>query len=271
MESVPTLRTYGTAPFTVVVVHGGPGALGTMAPVARELASDWGVVETLHTARSIDGQLQELRAAVMDAARPPVAIVGHSWGAMLGYLFAAHYPCLVRKLILVGSGVYEARYAAAIGQIREARMSQADRDEIDALTATLHDATEQDRSQDKRKAFARLGEIFERADTFSALDALPHASEELDADYEVFEQVWSEAQALRASGALLQRGRNIECPVVAIHGDYDSHPVAGIAEPLGSVLNQFRLVLLEHCGHEPWIERQARDTFYRILRDELSS
>ena len=116
-----------------------------------------------------------------------------------------------------------------------------------------------------------MGEIFERADTYDAYDAPPHASEELGADFEVFEAVWAEAEALRASGVLVQVGRDIACPVVAIHGDYDSHPVAGIAEPLASVLTDFRLVLLEHCGHEPWIERQARDTFFRVLRDELSS
>ncbi len=32
------LRTYGAAPFGIAVVHGGPGAPGQMAPVARERA-----------------------------------------------------------------------------------------------------------------------------------------------------------------------------------------------------------------------------------------
>jgi pimeloyl-ACP methyl ester carboxylesterase len=260
------LRTYGAGPFTVIVVHGGPGAIGAMASVARELAANWGVVETLHTARSIAGQIQELRTAVVDTARPPVAIVGHSWGAMLGYLFAAHEPQLVRKLVLVGSGVYEDRYAAGIDQVREARLSPAEHDEVRALTSSLQDAT----VTDTGAAFSRLGAIFAKADTY---DALPHAFDDpgADADYEVFLRVWPEAQALRASGALARLGRRIRCSVVAIHGDYDPHPAAGIAEPLSAVLTDFRLVLLEQCGHEPWIERHARDTFYRILREELSA
>jgi hypothetical protein len=32
------LRIYGKAPFNVAVIHGGPGAVGEMAPVARELS-----------------------------------------------------------------------------------------------------------------------------------------------------------------------------------------------------------------------------------------
>src|SRR5712692_10060037 len=51
------LRLYGQSPFTVAVLHGGPGAPGTMAPVARELATEWGVLEPLQTADSLDGQV----------------------------------------------------------------------------------------------------------------------------------------------------------------------------------------------------------------------
>mgnify|MGYP002065730678 CR=1 FL=1 len=31
----------------------------------------------------------------------------------------------------------------------------------------------------------------------------------------------------------------------------------------------FRFVLLDHCGHKPWIERQAAQAFYDVLRREL--
>ena len=34
------VHTYGKAPFTVAVIHGGPEAGGEMAPLARELAYD---------------------------------------------------------------------------------------------------------------------------------------------------------------------------------------------------------------------------------------
>jgi pimeloyl-ACP methyl ester carboxylesterase len=256
-------RLYGAAAYTVVLVHGGPGAPGSLAPVARDLSHHWGVVETLHSARTIDGQLGELQAAISAAAHPPVTLIGHSWGAMLTYLFAARYPALVRKLILVGSGVFDDRYAAHIETTRQSRLTSEQRHELAALVERVDTATGGDAST----IFTRIGEIYARADAY---DPLPHDLCDLPAQPEVFESVWPEAAALRASGTLLAAGHAIECPVVALHGDSDPHPVAGIKEPLAATVHAFRLILLPQCGHEPWIERHARHAFYRVLHEELS-
>jgi pimeloyl-ACP methyl ester carboxylesterase len=74
---------------------------------------------------------------------------------------------------------------------------------------------------------------------------------------------------LRRSGKLLEMGKEITVPVVAIHGDYDSHPAEGVEKPLSAILKDFHFILLEKCGHKPWIERQARERFYTILEGEL--
>lgn len=74
---------------------------------------------------------------------------------------------------------------------------------------------------------------------------------------------------MRKSGQLLEIACKIRCPVVAIHGDYDPHPAAGVREPLAKVVQDFRFVLLEKCGHKPWAEREARDEFYGVLEREL--
>jgi pimeloyl-ACP methyl ester carboxylesterase len=58
--------------------------------------------------------------------------------------------------------------------------------------------------------------------------------------------------------------------VVAIHGDYDPHPAEGVQKPLSAILENFRFILLKNCGHKPWVERQARDRFYAVLKVELS-
>ena len=94
-------RIYGQAPFDVVVVHGGPGLGGEMAPVARELASDRGVLEPIQTAASLKGQIEELRTILAKDGDPPVTLIGYSWGAWLSYIIAAEYPALAKKLILI--------------------------------------------------------------------------------------------------------------------------------------------------------------------------
>ncbi len=57
MPYMRNLRKYGRAPYTVAIVHGGPGAPGDMAPVARELSTTYGVLEPLQTEETLNGQI----------------------------------------------------------------------------------------------------------------------------------------------------------------------------------------------------------------------
>ena len=257
------LRRYGDSPFTVAVIHGGPGAPGEMAPVARELSRARGVLEPLQAAATLEGQVQELRAVLEGDAALPVTLVGFSWGAMLGFILAARHPSLVRKLILIGSGVFEQRYATDIMETRLGRLSEGERAEALALMERLSG------DENGRDALmARLGRLIARADAY---DPLPQQDEMLECQHDVYRSVWQQAAELRGSGRLLALGEAIRCAVVAIHGDYDPHPAAGVRAPLSRVLKDFRFILLERCGHRPWLERGARDRFYDILNAELSA
>ena len=256
------LRKYGNPPFNIAVIHGGPGAPGEIAPVARELSPDWGVLEPIQTATSLEGQVRELKALLKKDGDIPVILIGHSWGAMLSFIFAAQYPSLIKKLILIGSGVYEEKYAANIMKTRLSRLNEKDKSEFHALMKTLDDST----VSDKNMSFARLGKLISRADSY---DPLPQNNEVLECQYNVFQGVWPGASELRSSGKLLELGEQIQCPVVAIHGDYDPHLAEGVQKPLSLILKYFQFFLLKNCGHLPWIERAARDKFYHILKKEL--
>jgi pimeloyl-ACP methyl ester carboxylesterase len=232
-----------------------------MAPVARELSPLWGVLEPLQTATSLKGQFVELKTVLEDHGDVPLTLVGSSWGAMLSFLLAAECPSFVRKLILVGSPPFEERYATTIMATRLSRLSQGERLEAHALIEALSDPS----VGDKDAPFAQLGELFSKADAY---DPLTLDSGVLECRYDIHQSVWRDATELRAGGKLLELGRRIQCPVVAIHGDYDPHPPEGVQEPLTPILRDFRFLLLRNCGHHPWIERAARDGFFAILKDE---
>jgi len=256
------LRKYGKPPYTVAVVHGGPGARGEVAPVAKELSSIVGVMEPLQTAITLEEQVSELHTVLKGNASLPVTLVGHSWGAWLGFIAAARYPASVKKLILIGSGPFEHQYAINITGTRLTRLGEADR--LRALS--LIEALSSPDTASKDELFGEFGALFARADAY---DPLPDDREAIEVQYEAGQQVWQEAEALRLSGKLLEMGNQIICPVVAIHGDYDSHPAEGVEKPLSRVLRNFRFVLLDKCGHSPWLEKQARDRFYDIMRIEI--
>ena len=265
ITNMKNLRIYGKAPFNVAVIHGGPGAAGEMAPVARELASAWGVLEPLQTATSLGGQIEELKTVLKKNGDLPLVLIGFSWGAWLSFILASSYPAIVKKLVLIGSGPYEERYAAGITQTRLSRLSREGRAKAKSLIEILDSLTAKNRNE----AFARLGALLSRADTYDPIMDAADDPEVVDYRADIFQNVWREAAELRRSGKLLELGKNIKCPVVAIHGDYDPHPAEGVQKPLSATLKSFRFVLLKNCGHKPWIERQARDKFYDILKAEL--
>lgn len=254
---ISPFRKYGVRPYSTVLIHGGPGAPGTMGPLA-ELLSEAGVsvLEPLQRAQSITGLQQELREVLEQEGDPPAVLVGHSWGAILGVLFAAEFPEHVSKLVLVGSSVYEQSAAASIKATRLARLPDGDRARARALIAQIGEA---DGSDD---ALRELGALYDQADAF---DPLTLETGLLQVDARQNRSVWSEARELRTSGRLLALAGEVRCSVVAIHGDYDPHPAAGVELPLRAAITDFDFVLLENCGHIPWLERQARERFMEVL------
>jgi pimeloyl-ACP methyl ester carboxylesterase len=254
------LRTYGDAPYRVAVIHGGPGAPGEMAPVARELSPNIGVLEPLQTADSINGQVAELKNVLEKSGNPPITLIGFSWGGWLSFIFAARHPSMVKKLIFVSSGPFDEKYVAQIMETRFKHLNADEKNEALLLFSTLDSACM------KGNRFIRFGELMDKADSF---DSLPHDSETLPGNPDIYQKVWAEASKMRRSRKLLNLGKMIRCPVVAIHGDYDPHPAVGVQEPLSRVLQDFRFILLEKCGHHPWFERQAKQQFYDVLGKEI--
>ncbi|HEY5119702.1 MAG TPA: alpha/beta hydrolase [Anaerolineales bacterium] len=256
------LRSYGQPPFRIAVLHGGPGAPGEMAPIAQELAREHGILEPLQTADTLEGQVQELLEVLETHAALPISLIGWSWGAWLGYILAARYPKIVRTLILVGCPPFEERYVAWIQSTRMSRLTQDQRHELEDISVALENPS----TKDSNTLLDRFGAIMTAADSFNPL---PDEEEEIPVQFDIHQRVWSAAAAMRASGELLELGKQIRCPVVAIHGDYDPHPAEGVQKSLESNLKDFRFILLPKCGHAPWREKEAREKFFKILDKEL--
>jgi len=162
-------RRYGSAPFRVSVVHGGPGAAGEMAAVAHELSSDRGVLEPLQTERSLQAQVEELKSQLQESSEPPITLIGFSWGAWLSLILAAQYPDFVNRLILIGSGPFLESYVPKIMETRLSRLSGAEGVEAKCILAALEDRNDdvyRENEQEKKEALARMGELFRRTDAF---------------------------------------------------------------------------------------------------------
>lgn len=263
MENKNNFRKYGRSPYSVVVVHGGPGAPGDMKPVAEELSKTYGVLEPLQTADSVNGQIDELKNVIEQNGAPPVILIGWSWGAWLSYLLSAKYPNVVKKLILVSSGPFEVEYAKTIMPTRLSRLTSDEKIKVEKIIEELQ------KNENSGSVVDEFGAIMDKADTFDPIENQTQIK--FGFQPEIYKKVWSEAEKLRSSGQLLKLAQAVKCPVVAIHGDYDPHPAKGVEEPLSRHLQNFRFVLLNNCGHTPWKEKQAKDRFYEALDKELKN
>jgi len=255
-------RTWGKPPYKVAVVHGGPGLPGAVAPIARELSKDTGVIEILETKDSVEGQIEELAGVLKEHAEFPVILVGHSWGAVLGYMTAARYPTLIKKLIIIGMPALEMKERPDYTPIWLSRLSEDEGVELITLQSLVLEGEEGDKSE----AMRTLYRLIAKADSYAFNS---EKDEVLEYQSGISNSVGTEFHEILKTTELLDIGTKIKCPVVAIHGDYDLRLASVMAEPLSGIIKDFRLVMLEKCGHYPWMERHARDKFYEVLRKEL--
>lgn len=256
-------RQYGENIPEIVLIHGGPGACGELSPLAQKLSEKVSILEPLLAQPSLNQQLIELKHLIQTYSKYPTILLGHSAGALLSYIFTAQNPRLIKKLILVGSGCFDETCTKDIMKTRLARLDQHDKNEVLSLIKKLQNPT----IQNKNIYLKELGELIEKADSF---DTLSTEKSSMTYSFKTYETVWNEFVEIRRTGALLSYGKNIHCPVIAIHGEYDPHPAEKIRKSLLSVLTDFHFILLKKCGHRPWLEKSSAKTFLQIIYQELN-
>lgn len=249
------VRLYGKAPYKIVLVHGGPGAIGSLKGFARELnaLSQIGVVEALQSKYSIAELIDELYSQISDNCNEKVSLIGHSWGAWLAALFAEKYPELVERIILIGSGPLEDKYVAEIGTRRFENLPEEDGEIFQRLIN--NQATDED--------MAKIPKVFEKSDNYCLENRDMHKADKTDS--QMHNTIWEEAAGLRTSGELLAAFKRIKNKIVLIQGETDPHPARGITIPLQENGVECETYILEKCGHSPFMEKYAKEDFYKIL------
>jgi pimeloyl-ACP methyl ester carboxylesterase len=257
------LRIHGAEPYDLVLLHGGPGAPGSMEAIARRLSISFGILEPLILSLTIKDQIEELHSIVINNSTRPLFFIGHSWGAWLGYLYASTHPDLVRKVIMIGAPPFKEKYVYQINEIRSSRLTDSEKKDYEIAMLKLEEG-----GNDSDTLPPPLVQYLTKTDIF---EALPDETVASKFHPSVYKSVWAEASQLRSTGKLLEYAKDIKCPIVAIHGDYDPHPAKGVQDPLTELLPEFRFNLIERCGHYPWKEKFGKDILYKIFYKEMGS
>jgi pimeloyl-ACP methyl ester carboxylesterase len=263
-RSMPAVRQYGHTGPCLALLHGGPGAPGYMAPVARRLASAFRVIEPLQrgsgsTPLTVARHVRDLHGALDAAFRgEKIALAGHSWGAMLALAFAAEQPGRISSIALIGCGTFDAAARESLRLRRELRISAELRRRIDALPSEIPDPDERLRA---------LGEMLLPVDSF---DPVVTSLELEQCDARAFTESWEDMLRLQGEGTYPAAFSAIDVPVLMLHGAEDPHPGRMIRDSLAPHVAKLEYVEWPRCGHYPWIESAARERFFEKLEAWLS-
>jgi len=261
-------REHGKTGPVVVVVHGGPGAPGSVSGLAGGLGDGFRSLEPfqrragdepLTVARHVE-DLREFVEAI-DGNSPP-AIVGHSWGAMLALAFGAAHPRLGCPLVLVGCGTFDPVARARFKKILGGRLTGSVRERLESLEMEVHDP-------DAR--LARAGEIIGEAFGYDLLEEGGEDVETVPGDARGHEETWADMIRRQEAGTFPAAFAAIESPVLMLHGAFDPHPGKMIRDGLEPFIPQAEYREWDRCGHEPWRERHVHIEFFAVLRAWLSA
>jgi len=234
--TVISYRSYGTDGPGVIVLHGGPAAAGSACALAKGLSGKFKSIEPwqrrsgdqpLSVQRHID-DLEELVGTFQADVKP--ALVGESWGAMLGLAYAAQYPDTISCLALVGCGTFDVNTRAQLRKTIQTRTSP----ELEATLVQLS-------TDDAPPPFDKIG----------------------------FRQTWDDMIRLQEEGIYPSTFSEIDVLVLMLHGDYDPHPGQMIRDSLLPHIPHLEYIELAKCGHSPCLEKQARAEFFHRLIDWL--
>ena len=246
----------------LVVLHGGPGAdhcylLPQMLHLAEKYdllfydqrgggksKSDARVPVTWQT------HVEDLGAVVAEFGLNPLSIVGYSWGAMLGLLYAIHqkeYPQLtdVYRMALINPAPltreYRQQFEAEFARRQASPEIQQLRDEL--ATSGLR---ERDPEAYRQRAF-ELGVAGYFSDPHKATDLTP---------FRVVARVQQSVWESLGDFDLIRDLEGIRIPSLMIHGRDDPIPLASSIEAAKAL--ETNLVVLDECGHVPYVEQPSR-------------
>src|SRR6266550_107461 len=241
----------------LVVLHGGPGADHQyLLPQMLHLAEKHDVLfydqRGGGRSRTDDREpvtwrihVEDLAAIAKEFALDPLTVIGYSWGGLLATLYALEaVESPVDRLVLIDPAPFGRRYRTQFEEeFRKRQQSPA----IQKMRADLEASGL--RESDPHAYRQRLFEL-----SVAGYFAHPEKAWNLT-PFRVIARAQQTVWDSLGDYDLFPRLHEIHCPTLILHGRDDPIPVASSIE--GAELMKARLVLLDDCGHVPYVEQPA--------------
>jgi proline iminopeptidase len=260
-------ESIGTGP-PLIILHGGPGAshqyfLPHLLPLA--LKHRLVFIDERGSGRSqrpadMSGYTLKWMSCDVDTVRRALGfestdVLGHSFGGILAQDYAIRYPRHVRRLILAGTGSSAERLNADFAAIK-AGLAPELRAKIDSLEASGILGPDGAQKPEYRKVADEAELPYEYA---VRPPAWSEPAESLG--WDALTVLWGGKSDFHIDGNLagfdfVPELRALSIPTLIIAGDHDL-PSRATLEETHAALKASRLVILEHCGHESYVDQPA--------------
>lgn len=246
----------------LIVLHGGPGAhhdylLPQMLDLARDreclFYDQRGGGKSRHDDdRAVitwESQVRDLALVAREFACEPLTLVGYSWGALLALLYAVqaahgHAAPAPSRLVLIDPAPASRPWRAAF----EAEFSRRQQSpEVQALRAGLTASTlrETDPAAYRQRTFElSIAGYFAHPERAHSLTPFRVTGR-------VQQSIWDSLGDFDLVPAL----RDVHCPALVVHGRQDPIPLEASAATADAL--HAELVVLDDCGHVPYVEQPA--------------
>jgi pimeloyl-ACP methyl ester carboxylesterase len=126
-----------------------------------------------------------------------------------------------------------------------------------------------ERAEQLTNADERLKAFADAVNPIYSYDPLPSSPSNESVDAKAQKETWGDMVRLQMEGIYPAAFTKIRVPVLMAHGDYDPHPGRLIRDSLRPYVPQLDYRELQRCGHYPWQEKHAAETFFALIYEWL--
>ncbi|MFA5324098.1 MAG: alpha/beta hydrolase [Smithella sp.] len=259
------IRFHGDHGPSVITLHGGPAAFGGAVHLAQGLSKEFQVVEPWQ--RSSGDSVRPLTVAIhiedlhnlilsrFNGEKP--ALVGSSWGAMLALAYAAKHSDSINAIVLVGCGTFDKASRNVIVQRRKQKITDY---------ISKHPEHKADLQLDIGAQMMKWHGMTDAYEPLAIDNDLPESE---PFDMQGHTETWQDMVRCQEAGIYPQSFSSVKVPVIMLHGADDPHPGTMIRDTLKRYIPHLGYHEFPQCGHDPEIEKYAKDDFFAVLSNWL--
>lgn len=256
--------------YPVVIINGGPGMNSNgFAPLAKLLSENNTIIiydqrgtgeSTMHEVNAstitMDLMVEDIENLCKELGYKNWIILGHSFGGMLAYEYAAQHPERVKAMIQSHSGGMDIDVRNRFDVRGRLTATQLDSLNYYTTKISLGDASEA--TALKRAEF--LAPAYLHDDSLATKIA-PRLTQ---VNMMINSYIWNDLRSIPFNN--IEEMKNFEKPVLILHGQNEVVPV-NVAEKAHKILPSSKLVIMPECGHYGWLERP--DIYLKEVKDFL--